>query len=109
MKTQRIIESPVAKRLYDLKRTSTFAILNGKCRKARTAQKEFAKLAINNFSTAVNLPKPFDGSFSLFSDYGLNTLKFMIFKLFTKKTPEEKKLKEMMDEYRTEVLFDVRQ
>ena len=105
MKTQKIMQSPVAKKMYDLKRTTAFAMLNGRCREARTAQKEFAKLAVDNFNTAINLPKPLEGNIPLFSKWGLNILKCHIFKLFTQKTPEEKQLKQMMDDYRTEILF----
>ena len=80
MKTQKIMQSPVAKKMYDLKRTTAFAVLNGRCREARQSQKEFAKLAVDNFTTAVNLPSPIEGKIPLFSVWGLNILKCHIFK-----------------------------
>lgn len=109
MKTQQIMQSPVAKKMYNLKLKTAVSVLNGRCRDARVAQKEFAKLAVDNFATAINLPSPVEGSFDLFSDYGLNIIKFKLFKLFTRKTPEEKKLEQMVDDYKAEILFDINQ
>ena len=109
MKTQKILQNPVAKKMYDLKLKTSLAVLNGRCREARAAQKEFATIAVDNFSEAINLPQPIKGSFPWYSNFGLNMLKFMIFKLFTKKTPEEKKLQAMVDDYRTSLMFDIDQ
>ena len=109
MKTQAILKNPIAKRMYDLKLKTSLAVLNGRCKEARVNQKEFAKLAIDNFSTAIDLPAPVTGSFPWYSDFGLNTIKFMIYKAFCKKTPEEKKLKAMVDDYRTGLIFDLHQ
>ena len=108
MKTQKILQSPIAKKMYDLKLRSSTAVLTGKFKDARNAQKEFAKLAVDNFSTALELPAPIEGKISLFSKAGLRCLKFMIYRVFCKSSPEEKKLKSMVNDYR-DSLFDMHQ
>lgn len=109
MKTQKILQNPIAKRMYDLKLKTSLDILHGRCKEARKAQKEFASIAVDHFETAVKVPQPVTGSFPLYSKFGLNAIKFMIFKAFCKKTPQEKQLKNMYDDYRDSLYFDIHQ
>lgn len=107
MKTQSILQNPVAKKMYDLKLKTSVSVLTGKCREANKAKKEFAKLAVDNFDTAIKLPQPVTGTFPWYSNFGLNTIKYMLFNLFVKKSPEEKKLKEMIDDYRSSLYDEI--
>ena len=109
MKTQTILQTPVAKQMYKLKLKTSLAVLTGKCREANRAKKEFAKLAVDNFETAIKLPQPLTGTFPWYSDFGLNTIKYMVFNLFTKKSPEEKQLKNMVQDYRDSLMLDLEQ
>ena len=56
MKTQKIMQSPIAKKLYNLKLEYTSNVLYGKAKLAKQSYKEFAKLAVNNFDIFVNTP-----------------------------------------------------
>ena len=82
MKTQKIIQTPIAKQMYDLRLKSFISIANGRYKDARIAQKDFAKLAVENFSEALQVPQPNIGSFPWYSSYGLNSIKFDIYKIF---------------------------
>ena len=109
MKTQKVFKSPAAKQMYDLRIKSTIAIVNGRCRAARNAQKEYAKIAVKNFGASFDVPKIPQITYPLFSRAGLNTLKFFIFKAFSKKSPEEKQLREMKIDYYDSLTKDVYQ
>ena len=109
MKTQNILQNPYAKKMYDLKLKTSLSVLSGKCKEARVAQKEFAKIAVDHFETAVKVPQPVTGTFPWYSNFGLNTIKFMIYKTFCKKTTEEKQLKQMLNDYRTSLYFELDQ
>ena len=104
MSIQKIMQSPIARKLYELKFQSSTAILTGNYKEARTAQKEFAKLAVKNFDIALQVPAPIKAKFSLFSKQGLKCLKFMIYKAFCKSSPEEKELKSLVNDYRDNLL-----
>ncbi len=108
MKTQRL-QTPIAKQMYNLKLKSSLAIAGGRYKEARVAQKDFAKLAIQDFSAALNTPEPFIGSHPWYSNYTLNSVKFGIYNLFTKKTPEEKQYKNLVTEYYDSIIRDVYQ
>ena len=108
MNVKKIMQSPIARKLYELKFQSSTAILTGQYKEARIAQKEFAKLAVKNFDIALQVPSPIKAKFSLFSKQGLKCLKFKIYKAFCKSSPEEKKLKSMVNDYR-DSLFDMYQ
>ncbi|MBQ7125698.1 hypothetical protein IJO12_01275 [bacterium] len=99
MKISSVSKAPIKKQLYDTRINLFSAIMDGKYNEARQCQKEFAKIAVDNFDIAIQTPQPVKGSFPLFSKMGWKAVKFMIFKFFSKKTPEEKQLKKMLREY----------
>ena len=109
MKTQQILQSPIAQKMYKLKFESSTSILTGNFKNARIAQKEFAKLAVDNFDIALKTPAPVKANFSLFSTQGLKCLQFLLYKTFCKKTPEEKQLKRMLQDYRNSMILDIHQ
>ena len=100
MGIEKIGQTPIAKQLYDLKLEHSTQILMGKAKQARNTYRNFAKLAVQNFETAVEVPPPIQGKINLFSYYGLNCIKYMIYKIFTKKSPEEKQFQQMVREYK---------
>ena len=90
-----------AAKMFELKKHSAISVLEGKCRDARAAQKELAKIAVDDFDTFTKLPNvQFTGfPLKLFFPVLFKTMKFKIFRLFTKKIPEEKQLAKMYKEY----------
>ena len=103
MKTQKIVQSPIAKRMYDLKYQHAVDIMLGNVRNARNTYKEFAKLAVANFETALEVPAPIRGKISIFSKTGFNCLKYIIFNFFSKQSTEEKEFKKMIKEHKTKL------
>ena len=100
MKVQKVIQTPIGKKLYDCKFKHVSNLLYGNTKEAKKNYQEFAKLAVDNFETAVQVPSPLKGSVPLFSKLGLNIIKYLIYDLFTKNSPEEKQLKKMYEEYK---------
>ena len=105
MNIHKVDQKPVAKQLYELKCLHSTQILMGEARRARETYRDFAKLAVENFETAVNVPSPVQGKINLFSFYGLNCIKYMIYRLFTRKSPEEKQFKQMVKEHKLNRMF----
>ena len=90
-----------AAKMFELRQKAGIAILEGKCREARTAQKEFAKLAVADFDTFTKLPHMNIHGVSprLFFPMLLKSLKFKLFSLFSKLSPEEKLLRKQYQAY----------
>ena len=90
-----------AKKMFELRRDINLHIINGEFKKARSAQKQLAKDAVEDFETYKTLPHinftniPFKEWISI----AIKSLKFRIFKAFTKNTPEEKLLAEKYSKY----------
>jgi len=87
--------------MLNLRQNLLESVVSGNFRLARSQQKEFAKIAVEDFDTYIKLPKvvydniPLVPLMSMF----LKTLKFRIFYAFSKKTPDEKELKRKAKEY----------
>lgn len=86
--------STVAKRLTKLKSDITLSVLSGNYKDFKTAMKEHAKLAVDNFELSKAIKQP-SISVPLFSKAGLRMAKVWVLNLFRIKTPEEKLLKKM--------------
>ena len=99
MKVGRAAVNPVADKMKQLKWDHAHNMLLGNAKKAKESYREFAKLAVDNFEIATQLPAPIKGNVPLFSKTGLKILKYVLYDIFTKRTPEEKKLKRMSEEY----------
>ena len=99
MKVSRVAVNPVAEKMRQLKWDHAQNMLLGNAKKAKESYREYAKLAVDNFEIATQIPSPIKGSTPLFSQTGLKILKYIIYDKFTKSTPAEKKLKEMAEEY----------
>ena len=91
-------------KLFELRKQSVSSVMLGKYRDARAAQKEFAKIAVEDFDACKAMPIinvlniPFRFAIPiLFRNIG-----FRIFNLFSRKTPEEKQLRTMYKAYRKE-------
>ncbi len=100
MKVGRVVINPVAEKMKQLKWDYARNMLLGNAKKAKESYREYAKLAVENFEIATQIPSPIKGSTPLFSKTGLKILKYIFYDIFTKRTPEEKKLKKMAEEYR---------
>ena len=101
-----------AVKMFELRKQSAISVLEGKCKAARTAQKELAKIAVDDFDTFTKLPNIQFTRFplKLFFPVMFKTMKFKFFKLFTKKIPEEKQLAKMYKKYQKELtLKDIEQ
>jgi len=90
-----------AVKIFELRKRTATSVLEGKCKDARIAQKELAKIAVEDFDTYTKMPNiQFTGfPLKLFLPIIFKTMKFKIFRLFTKKIPEEKQLVKMYKEY----------
>lgn len=93
--TYKSIDSAMnAAKMFELRKHASLSIISGKFKQARTAQKELAKAAVEDFETFKTLPNvritnvPPKVWFPLL----VKSLKFKIYNAFTKKTPEEKLL-----------------
>lgn len=90
-----------AAKLFELRKQITLSIFDGKFKQARANQKEFAKLAVQDFDTFVKVPTfkftniPLKAGISILRPI----LKFKLFSMFSKKTPEEKELAKMYKDY----------
>ena len=99
MKVGRVAVNPVAEKMKQLKWDLAYNVLLGNAKKAKEYHREFAKLAVDNFEIAIQIPAPIKGRAPFFSKTGLKMLKYILYDVFTKRTPEEKQLKRMTEEY----------
>lgn len=88
------VTSPVAKKLAQLKSDLVFSAATGNYKRFKTAAKEHAKLAVDNFELSKSVRAP-QIKASLFSKTGMKIFKVWFLNLFRIKTPEEKLLKQM--------------
>ena len=100
MNVSKINQSPIAKEMYQLKFRQYSNILTGNAREAKKYSRSFAKMAVENFETALQIPSPIKGSIPLFSRMGFNIIKYMIYNLFTRDSKEEKQLKILWEDYK---------
>lgn len=83
-----------AVQLFELRKKVGVSVMEGQFRKARTAQEEFAKMAVDNVDIVKTLPKititniPFVEWIVL----ACRSLEYRIYRAFTRKTPEEKQI-----------------
>ena len=94
------LNNALARRISQLKMNSALSVMSGDFKQARAAQKELAKIAVDYFELTMNVPSPVRGSFSLFSKEGFNALRFIISEKFREKTPEEKRMMQMIELYK---------
>ena len=106
MKVSSVAVNPIAEKMKQLKGDHARNMLLGNAKKAKESYREYAKLAVDNFEIATQLPSPIKGSTPLFSKTGLKILKYILYDIFAKQTPEEKKLKKMAEEYRVKNLLE---
>ena len=88
-------------KMFNLRKESTLHIMSGEFKAARQTQKEFAKLAVQDFETFKTVPTISFTNVPIKEWLGMafQGLKFKIFSAFTKKTPEEKQLAKKYNEY----------
>lgn len=85
---------PITNRLTQLRNDMAYSVITGNYKAFKTATKEHAKLAVDNFELAKTIKTP-KVKVPLFSKYGLNMAKVWFLNLFRIKTPAERKLKIM--------------
>ena len=90
-----------AAKMFELKKQSSMSILEGKYKDARAAQKELAKLGVEDFDTFVKVPGIKFANLPLIEGFPIikKFIGFNLFKMFSKKTPEEKQLAKMFKEF----------
>ena len=98
MNVQKIIQTPIAQKMKKLKFEYSIDVITGNYKNAKKTYREFAKLAVDNYETAKVIGPAIQGNIPLFSKYGINALKYIIYNFFTKKTSEEKLLKKLSKE-----------
>ncbi len=87
----------IIKKLDSLRSQQIFSAAMGDYKGFKTATKEYAAEAVNNFELLQQLQKP-RISVPLFSKTGMHLAKIWFLNLFRKKTPAEKLLKKMSQE-----------
>ena len=97
-----------AVKMFELRKQSAISVLEGKCKTARTAQKELAKIAVADFDTFKKMPNiQFTGfPLKLLFPIMFKTMKYKMFRMFTKKIPEDKQLAKMYKEYKKSLTPD---
>ncbi len=99
---------PVVNDIIRCKKEMAWHAINGNCRQFKTAAKAYSKLAVDNFELAVNVPgMEIKGKMPL--KVMFNMLKIMVFNFFRKKSPEEKQFKQMIKDYRTKNMINLKQ
>lgn len=91
------MSNPLAQKIYKLKFDNWLSILTGEYREAIKAQKELAKIGVDNFELMTKVESPVRGTVTLFSKYGFRLIVATIIDKFRIKTPEEKKFREMCE------------
>ena len=90
-----------AQRMYELNRQHLMSIMDGKYKEAVRVRRNLAKIALEDFETYKTLPilsfknVPLKIWLSLLS----KSIKYRLYKLFTRKTPEEKEFYNLCQEY----------
>lgn len=99
-----------AQKMFELKNQSTKSIMEGKFKQARKLNKEFAKLAIEDFETFTTLPTINISNVPIkdFLSIVWTSVKYRIYKAFTKKSPEEKLLIQKYKKYKKETSAEER-
>lgn len=97
--------SPIIERLASLKNDQVYSAFSGDYKGFKTAAKEYAKLAVNNFDYALKA-KAMEVKVPLFSSYGLKMAKVWFLNKFRIKTPEEKAFKKLAKEYKMKKDFE---
>ena len=100
------VEAQRATKMSTLMINSSSFIVQGRFRDARACQREFAQIATENLDTLKTLPIiKLIGPNGLKESFvwALKNLTFKIFKTFTRKTPEEKQLKNFAQKYFKEI------
>ena len=100
-------DSFIAQKLSQLKMDTVYAAVMGDYKAFKTAQKQYAKIAVDNFELASSLKSPQVKSVPLFSKVGLNMLKCFLLNKLRIKTPEEKRLKQLGREARAKSYIKV--
>ena len=90
-----------AAQMFELKKQSFISVVDGRFKDARKAEKEYAKLAVEDFDTCTKLPKV--NIKNVPAGAGVKILwqgiKYRIYNAFCIKTPEEKELAKKCKDY----------
>ena len=83
-----------AVRMFELRKFVSLSVMDGNFRRARVAQMEFAKSALEDIDAFRTLPniKITNVPLREWLILGFRSLEFKVYKFFTHKTPEEKAL-----------------
>ena len=98
------MSDPIAQKIYKLKFENSLLIFSGQYRDAIKAQKELAKIGIDNFELVTKVESPIKGTIPVFSKYGFRIVLARLIDKFRIKTPTEKKFRKMCELYKKGVL-----
>ena len=87
------------KRVSYLRTSMAIDAVMGNYKTFKDARKEYASLAIKDIETVAKMPAP-NLTAPLFSKWGFNMMYVRIREMFRRKTPDEKLLKKMAEEYK---------
>lgn len=93
--TQIDITNPLEDKIRKLKLENGISILTGNYRRAIKAQRELAKIGIDNFELMTKIESPVKGTVPLLSKFGFRLLLAMLIDKIRYKTPAEKKYRDM--------------
>ena len=94
------LNNPIVRKISDLKFQNGTSVLMGNYKDAIKAQKELAKIGVDNFELVTKVPSRISGQIPLFSKYGLRVIAFSIFNKLRLKTIEEMKFGELCKLYK---------
>ena len=104
-KSKKYQDTIIAQSILDVSKDALMNLVLGNFKQTRILEQEHAKLAVKNFevykqiphTTITGMPK------EIIKKYRQNSFKYMIYKLFTPKTTEEKQFLKMKKEYLKEL------
>lgn len=97
--------------MFNYSKYALMNIISGNFKEARNAEKQLAKLCVEDFDTYKSIPRlkinnvPFSAGMQILK----NSLKYKLYKVFSKKTPEEKTFLKMKKEYLKEIKSENKQ
>jgi hypothetical protein len=102
--TQIDLNNPLAERVRQLKLENGISIFMGNYRNAIKAQRELAKIGVDNFELMTKIESPVKGTVPLLSKLGFRLLLAMLIDKIRYKTPEEKKYRKMCNLFKKGVI-----
>ena len=98
------LNNPLVRKISDLKFQNGTSVLMGNYKDAIKAQKELAKIGVDNFELVTKVPSRLSGSISLFSKMGMRVIGFSLINALRIKTLDEIKFRELCKLYKSGII-----